>query len=223
MPFVYKLTNKINETVYIGKANDITKRMQGHCYYAKVGRKKCGSSFLVVDAAIAKYGFNNFTVETLYETATEDEAYQLEEIEILANKVNGIRSYNIGDGGKTNSGWHHTDATKKMISESHSYEERLASLMKNPVILTMTRSKESIEKGVKSNTGKIRTLSMRLKNSFNKRGEKNPRAKLNENNVHEIKNLISKGLSNIDIAKLYKVGRAAINNIRLGKTWKHVI
>jgi group I intron endonuclease len=159
MPFVYRLTNKINGTVYIGKANDVEKRLRGHRYYAQAGKERCGSSFLVVDAAIAKYGFDNFLVETIHETETEDQAYQLEELEISTNKINGIRSYNIGDGGKTNSGWHHTEETKKKISESHSSEERRASLLKNPAILVTAQSKEVRAKIVQSNTGKKKEIS----------------------------------------------------------------
>lgn len=220
MPFVYRLTNKINGTVYVGKANNVEGRIHEHIYYAKGGREKWGARFLVVDAAISKYGFDNFLLETIHETATEDEAYELEETEIARNKKDNIRSYNIGDGGKTNSGWHHTEESRKKISESQSYETRLASLLKNPAMLFAGQTKEAREKSRISNTGKKRNQSFQETNSLNKRGEKNPLVKLNENQVIEIRSSTS---TTFELAKIYGVDVSTIRNIKSGRTWKHLL
>lgn len=55
------------------------------------------------------------------------------------------------------------------------------------------------------------------------RGNKHPRAKLTEEKVLEIKDLLKKGeLTQKKIADLFSVHRSAILGINLGRTWKHV-
>ena len=53
-------------------------------------------------------------------------------------------------------------------------------------------------------------------------GEKNPKAKLTEQKVKEIKMLFNK-LKRKEIAKLYNVKIATIDDIKYNKRWKHVI
>ena len=54
------------------------------------------------------------------------------------------------------------------------------------------------------------------------RGSKNPRAKLNEGHVKEIKRLIDGGCSLSIIAKDFNVTSACIYSIKKGSHWKHV-
>ena len=54
------------------------------------------------------------------------------------------------------------------------------------------------------------------------RGEKQHSAKLTESDVLEIKNLISRGLLQKEIAQKFGVGLMAISNIKLGKTWRYL-
>jgi hypothetical protein len=53
-------------------------------------------------------------------------------------------------------------------------------------------------------------------------GERNAMAKLTEEDVKDIKYLISTGLSDADISVEFCVSRQTINNIRNGKVWKNV-
>jgi hypothetical protein len=53
-------------------------------------------------------------------------------------------------------------------------------------------------------------------------GERNPMAKLTEQEVEKIKEEIHFGLCDSDIAINYSVCRQTINNIRNGKVWKNV-
>jgi group I intron endonuclease len=53
-------------------------------------------------------------------------------------------------------------------------------------------------------------------------GESNPKSKLTEQDVKEIKILLKKGKSQSDIAKMFGVSKHAISKIYLGKTWTHV-
>jgi len=54
------------------------------------------------------------------------------------------------------------------------------------------------------------------------RGQRNPMAKLTEEEVKDIKYFLSIGINDFDIAKQYEVTRGAINLIKQGKRWNHV-
>ena len=58
--YIYKITNLINNKIYIGQAKDVSQRWYEHCLESatkKNNRKLCN--------AIRKYGVNNFKVETI--------------------------------------------------------------------------------------------------------------------------------------------------------------
>lgn len=64
MGFIYKITNKINQKIYIGKTQEtVEKRFKEHC------RESCGgsTSHRPIHYALRCYGFDNFEVETLEE------------------------------------------------------------------------------------------------------------------------------------------------------------
>lgn len=52
-------------------------------------------------------------------------------------------------------------------------------------------------------------------------GERNPMSKLTNEDVKNIKHLLSEKLSDSDIAEQYKVCRQTVNNIKNGKVWNH--
>ncbi len=57
---------------------------------------------------------------------------------------------------------------------------------------------------------------------LNHRGSKKVNAKLTEESVRDIRQQIAGGARNSEIAKIYRVHEATINQIRNGNTWKHV-
>lgn len=62
MAFIYKVTNNINQKVYIGKTDrDVETRWKEHKRHAKA------LSHIVFYKALLKYGFDNFTIETIEE------------------------------------------------------------------------------------------------------------------------------------------------------------
>lgn len=68
MGFIYKITNKINGKVYIGQTiMPIKNRMYKHYSQAKNGKNITG-----IDAAIKKYGKENFEVKQILECPNED-------------------------------------------------------------------------------------------------------------------------------------------------------
>ncbi len=127
-----------------------------------------------------------------------------------------------------------SEETKKKISESkkdHIVSEetrkKIGDANKGRVL-----SEESRENMSKSAKGRVKSkehrknLSESLKGNKNalghNKGEKNGNAKLTEEDVLEIRELIKDGISNTAIAKMYGIGVTTISNIKIGKTWKHV-
>lgn len=68
MGFIYKITNKVNGKIYIGQTiMPIKNRMYKHYSQARTGKGITG-----IDAAIRKYGKDNFEIEQLVECPNED-------------------------------------------------------------------------------------------------------------------------------------------------------
>ena len=69
---IYKITNLLNNKIYIGQSLNIERRFKEHCYKGKESR-------IPLDLAIQKYGKDNFTFEIiencLKEELNEKETY----------------------------------------------------------------------------------------------------------------------------------------------------
>lgn len=94
MGFIYKITNKINGKVYIGQTiTPIKNRMYKHYSQARNGKNITG-----IDAAIKKYGKENFKVEQILECPNED--LDLQE-KFYISKYNSFENgYNLTIGGQ---------------------------------------------------------------------------------------------------------------------------
>lgn len=98
MYIIYKITNKINNKIYIGQSKNYDKRIKEHIY----GRKN--KNIQVIDRAIKKYGVENFAFEKIDEATTPEEIDKLEKEYIL--KYNSLKpnGYNILKGGRFQKG-----------------------------------------------------------------------------------------------------------------------
>lgn len=91
---IYKIENKLNGKFYIGQSNNIERRFQEHQTKGKESR-------VPVDAAIQKYGKENFIFSVVEET-TLDRLNEAEEYWI--KKLNAIeKGYNCSEGGNQQS------------------------------------------------------------------------------------------------------------------------
>lgn len=88
--YIYKITNKINNKVYIGQSIKPKERFQQHCHRKE---KYCS----LINQAIQKYGIENFEFEILglFEDYNNKEKYYIEYYNSKA--PNG---YNIANGGE---------------------------------------------------------------------------------------------------------------------------
>lgn len=91
---IYKITNKINNKIYVGQSNNIERRFKEHQTKGKTAR-------IPLDIAIEKYGKDNFLYEVLEECSIEElnekENYW---IETLKSHIYG---YNCNIGGEQQS------------------------------------------------------------------------------------------------------------------------
>lgn len=96
MPFIYKITNKINNKVYIGKTiKTVESRWKQHCLDCKKER----NSNRPLYRAMRKYGIENFNIEPIEECSkevlSEREMYWIKHFDTYKNGYNATTG---GDG-----------------------------------------------------------------------------------------------------------------------------
>ena len=105
---IYKYTNKLNGKVYIGQTVDEQRRINNH--------KKASNNSLF-HRAIRKYGFENFDYEVLERVdkslLNEREIYWIQ----YYDSTNKDIGYNLTSGGEGTSGYTYTDEQLKRRSE----------------------------------------------------------------------------------------------------------
>lgn len=91
--YLYKITNKINQKVYIGITNDYKRRWANH-----------GLENSVISKAIQKYGKENFNFEILFKNVSLEEIDNLEKEQIKIYDCLVPKGYNVDKGGRYNGG-----------------------------------------------------------------------------------------------------------------------
>lgn len=152
--FLYKITNKINNKIYIGQTSkDINKRFYEHCMPSSKSTAIC--------KAIQKYGKQNFMIEEIGGANSQAELNYLEWLMIINNNSLVPNGYNLVEGGwctgkmstqvknkisKANKGRKHTKKSKINMS--------LGSLGQKSGMLNKNHTKLSKDKNSLSNGGK---------------------------------------------------------------------
>ena len=105
---VYKITNMINNKVYIGQTTvDVQRRWSNHKCQSK------SNHCFLLKKAIKKYGEENFKVETIYKASTIEELNKAECNFISLYNSNKV-GYNIHEGGRNRK---MAESTKRKLSE----------------------------------------------------------------------------------------------------------
>lgn len=224
MFYVYKITNTVNGKLYIGKAENVTERWQKHVSHARTMRG------FILHNAIRKYGEKNFEVSIMEECKTDEEASEREIFWVAVYKTNIYRhgsefGYNMTDGGEGMTGHHHSDDTKRKMSEASKGKPKSESHKKQLSIAhvgmkLMPEHKANIGR---AGIGRKHTKIAREKLSASKIGENNSRSILDSEKVRDIKILLLVGqLSIKEIATKYGVASRTIRDIKNKKTWCHL-
>jgi len=111
MHFIYKISNNINQKIYIGQTNNPNLRWSQHKSSAKYSRGR-----QIITKAMAKYHIDNFHFEIIATCLDQEAADQAEEniIEQFQSR-NPLNGYNISAGGNSTP---RTPEIQKKITES---------------------------------------------------------------------------------------------------------
>lgn len=140
MHYLYKITNQLNNKVYIGQTNN-KYRWRQHRYYSKFPEK----TKQYIHYTIKKYGIDNFTYEIIAQSLTQEGANETETILISQyNSCNKEYGYNIMPGGSNISGKDHPNYGKKVSLETK-MKMSISAKGKN----TWTKGKSSSKQGTK--------------------------------------------------------------------------
>lgn len=190
---IYKITNKLNGKVYIGKTSrqSAERRWARHVYLASQGRQ----SFLY--KAIRKYGLKSFTVTTLHSRIqTEKRLNTLERRYIKRFKsTDENHGYNLTEGGDGTSGYKHSTSACRRISKANkgnqnALDNKLSQITRKRMSAArMGNQNGKGNKGhkcsfatrrriSKSNRGQKRSLASRRKMQRSQMGNQNARKKL---------------------------------------------
>ena len=160
---IYKTTNLINGSIYIGKACDrnIIRNYLGSGTYLK--------------RAIKKYGRENFyrTIIDLAENKRDQSSK--ERFWISFYRENGHNVYNIAPGGEGGCG-NHSEQTKKKIGEAHRGSHRSEEVRRIMSLshIGIKQSADTIQKRVEKIKGLRRTAETKLKMSISHKGKPSP-------------------------------------------------
>lgn len=113
--YIYNITNEINGHTYIGKTNNLVRRWKEHCY----GNGRTA----ILDKAFKKYGLEHFVFDIIAQIPFDN----IEELNAVLNQLEAYyialydtfnNGYNATAGGDGTSFYHHSEETKKKISQS---------------------------------------------------------------------------------------------------------
>lgn len=203
MFYLYRITNIINNKVYIGQSNKEKDRWRQHKYFGK-NPEKTGQ---YIHRAMAKYGIDNFIYEVIAVCTTEEYANELETILIAQyNSRDKQYGYNLAPGG--DSPWNRglpkemqpmygktqSDSFKQKMSTIHSgktyqhsdeWKQNMSSIMKGRKLSDDWKQKISI-----SNKGKIKsndTIEKMSQSHKNKKMSEDTKSKISKANIGKLK------------------------------------
>jgi group I intron endonuclease len=203
---VYKITNIVNGKVYIGSSADVDKRFSSHLRTLRNSTHR--NVFL--QRSWWKYGEESFEFTVIEEVLSEDSLLIREQAWIDKLKCYQKEAgYNICAIAGRTTGYKHTEKSRKLLSKlaKERYEYPDFHLKKYQLKKGHKMSEETIEK---------------LRNAPRPTGEDSSRAKLTNQQVEDIVELILQGHNDTQIAPKYGVTRKTISNIRNRKSFKRV-
>ncbi len=234
MFYVYKIVNKINGKLYIGKTKkDEKKRWQDHLKIANGDKEKYPRLFFAIHAAIKKYGEENFSFEKEAIYDTEILAFIGESSFIEDYKSRGYILYNLTNGGEGPSGAKRSIETKIKMSLAHQKTGYTTGKQKLTIEDVIKIKKMLINNQIKmKDIAKLFSISFFTISNINrekawswvkvegfKPAKRIPNRKLSTSNILDIKNMLRNKCKYRDIAKVFNVSVRCIQKIKNSETF----
>lgn len=185
MHYLYKITNVLDNKIYIGQTKGAEARWRAHKYIALHPEKKLSRQY--VHHAISKHGIDNFIYEVIATCRTQEDANMTEELLIVQyDSQNSERGYNIKHGGNTSSPSEKTKLKMSIAAKAriirypntipshdtpHSEETKKKIREKRAIQITTAETREKMSK---SRIGHGVSGETRLKISSAQKGTKRP-------------------------------------------------
>ncbi|CAB4196569.1 grpIintron_endo, group I intron endonuclease [uncultured Caudovirales phage] len=197
MFYTYKITNKINNKIYIGKSNTNKNRWKDHL---RTALNKYKSSYSYLHKSINKYGKENFIFEILEYFDTEAAAYDKEnELIIKYNSNQNKFGMNLNDGGKraftqnkivcdkiskAKMGFKFSEESKIKMSKSHIGQSPVNKKFSDEEIINIFTDRFNMKKN------KDKNIYLKLSEKYN-------------TSIHVISSILSRGnYSNVELPNL---------------------
>jgi len=232
---VYKITNIINDKVYIGKTlADTTRRWADHRNVAALLKEdkvldKWKFKIQVIHKAMVKYGIDNFQFEILKYYQTEEQAYA-GEVKIIAKYDSYRNGYNSTPGGRGGEPIRSLNPQQiKEVFEDYVYNN-LSSLdiskkykISKPCILLILKGKTYLSVNISDYLRYYSWLKIhRPKNGSKRLNQDAKFVKIKEQDVKNIFKEFIKSKDPLLLHKKYNISHANIIQILNRKSWKFV-
>lgn len=217
---IYKISNTINNWIYIGSAIDFNNRKAKHLRQLKVNQH-CNKK---LQRFVNKYGIDKLIFDIVEncekERLIEREQFYINKFDCVKNGFNilitagswlnhkhtkearnKISAIKKGVQSKGMLGKKHSDKTKELIAEKAKGRKQ---------------SSQTIKKRISKNIGKKRPLSAIYIT-------RKKREILNREQVLEIRELLKQGIKQTEIASKYGVCQGVISRVNIGKAYYDVI
>lgn len=210
--------------MYIGQTIDLESRWKHHL---QISNNSADKNHQLIHKAIAKYGRDTFIFVPLqaavnYQEVLDAEKYWIDFYQTNTSRYGRSAGYNLTDGGEGWFGKHHTEESKLKISLANTGKIHSESFKENR--RTWYAGEGNPMYGKHHTNKSLRKISSTRKAKGLAKGTTNPKAKLTEEQVREIKLLLKEGkLQQKEIAKLYNVWSSAIQKIASGKNWWYIV
>lgn len=203
---IYVITNLINEKQYVGQSMEPYKRFISH-----ISRAKTNSDNTIIHSAINKYGAENFKLEVLEWSENYNQAEQY-----WISKLNTItpNGYNMLSGGQEPPrmlGEEHPRNTISNVNVLNIHKDLLNDILTQKQIANKYKTSCNVITAINNGTThRIEGVNYPLR--------KTSPYNLTANKVKEIQWLLSETAHTVyEIAAYYKVGKATITSINVGR------
>lgn len=204
---VYKIVNKTNGKIYVGQTKrNIRVRFIEHKKSSKTDRKQ----YSPLLQEIWEQGIENFYIEAIVENIESKKVLDVIEKFWIAKLETYLpeKGYNVflgvGD---------IPERTRKKMTDK---------LKGNTRRRGKKASQETLEKMRIASTGKKKSEEEKKATAERVKGEGNPRSKVTNEQVLEIKTLLDSGLRICQVSKQLNISYSIVKKIKYGIRWKHI-